>query len=85
MAERVEVLRSRHPEVSRVQRLYFNSNTMLVGMAIGLCLMLIIHSFVTHTVLDYWRDENHPKTVYVTVCNLVPLSVPLFRWGGVYQ
>ena len=85
MDSKLEVLRIRYPEKSRVQRLYFNINTITVGVVLTLCTMIRLQSVAIHMALDSLADRSDPKGLYISLLGYPVVVVPLTGWGGGHQ
>ena len=84
MNSKLEGFRIRHPERSRVQRLYLNTNTITIGAILTLCTLIRIQSTIMHVVLSSLVEKAGPKGLYVSFLGYVTV-VPLSRLVGGYQ
>ena len=84
MNSKLEGFRIRHPERSRVQRLYLNINTITIGAILTLCTLIRIQSAIMHVVLSSLVEKAGPKGLYVSFLGYVTV-VPLSRLVGRYQ
>ena len=82
--EKLEVLRARYPEKSRVQRLYLNINTIAVGVILTLCTAIRVQLAVMHVMLDSLTGLYHSGRVCVTFLDRVVVVVPMVRLGHAY-
>ena len=81
---KLEGLRIRYPEKSRVQRLYFNINTIKVGVILTLCTMMGVQSTVMHMALDSLAESFVPEGLHVSLLGYTIAVAPLTSWGGGY-
>jgi len=78
-------LRTRYPGKSRVQRLYFNTNTITIGAILTLCTAMRVQSTVIHVVLNSVTEGSEPKGVCISFLGQVVTVAPLGSLGGGYQ
>ena len=79
---KLEGLRIRHPEKSRVQRLYLNINTITVGGILTLCTVIRVQLLMMRMVLSSVVGETEAKSLSVSFLGWVVSVVPLTHLGG---
>ena len=73
---KLESLRIRYPEKSRVQRLYLNTNTVTIGIILTLCTAIRVQLVIMHVVLDSLTELYNPRRVCLTFLDHVILVLP---------
>ena len=81
----LEKLRIRYPEKSRVQRLYFNANTVTVGAVLTLCTVMRVQSTVLHIIIDSIATNLGVEGLSLSVLGKVILVVSLTDLANRYQ
>ena len=72
----LESLRVRHPEKSRVQRLYLNTNTVTIGIILTLCTAIRVQLVIMHVILDSLTRFYNPRRLCLTFLDRVVVPLP---------
>ena len=73
---KLEGLRIRYPEKSRVQRLYLNKNTVTIGVILTLCTAIRVQLVVIHVMLDSLTKLYTPRRVCLSFLDHVVVALP---------
>ena len=82
--EKMESLRVRYPEESRVQRLYLNINTITIGVILALCTAIRVQLVVMHVVLESLTESSDLRMICVSWIDCIVVVIPLARLVHAY-